>query len=58
MKGYDKANMKGKSGMDMAKGKANAKAQPKMMGYANGGLVKSTGKLDTGIRKCGHGDKK
>ena len=27
-------------------------------GYNEGGLVKSTGKLNTGIKSCGHGGKK
>lgn len=30
----------------------------KTMGYAKGGMVKSTGKIKTGIKSCGHGGKK
>jgi hypothetical protein len=38
---------------DKAK-KRTKTAKAKSTGYAKGGLVKSTGKLNTGIKSCGH----
>lgn len=44
-----------------ARGKASSTARNKLrsLGFNKGGMVKTTGKLDTGIAPCGHkGDKK
>ena len=47
-----KANQKGMAGMSKAVQGRNSKASG--AGYAKGGLVKFTGKLNTGIKPCGH----
>ena len=56
----NKANAKGKAGMarkpsnPASTGMAKRNSAAAGRGYAKGGLVFKTGKLDTGIPSCGH----